>query len=144
MAQRGKQFLPGVLVVPVGTSVHFPNRDSMRHHVYSFSPAKKFELKLYTGTPANPVVFERAGVVTLGCNIHDRMVGWIVVVDTPYYAQAAEGAAQVQINGVPAGNYKLRVWHPRMAPGAAAHEQSEVVPATGNVRAAARLVGLAP
>ena len=112
MAQQGKQFLPGVLVVPVGTSVHFPNRDSVRHHVYSFSPAKKFELKLYTGTPANPVVFERAGVVTLGCNIHDRMVGWIVVVDTPYYAQAAEGAAQVQINGVPAGNYKLRVWHP--------------------------------
>lgn len=102
MAQQGKQFLPGVLVVPVGTSVHFPNRDSVRHHVYSFSPAKKFELKLYTGTPANPVVFERAGVVTLGCNIHDRMVGWIVVVDTPYYAQAAEGAAQVQINGVPA------------------------------------------
>ena len=101
MAQQGKQFLPGVLVVPVGTSVHFPNRDSVRHHVYSFSPAKKFELKLYTGTPANPVVFERAGVVTLGCNIHDRMVGWIVVVDTPYYAQAAEGAAQVQINGVP-------------------------------------------
>lgn len=144
MAQQRKQFLPGVLVVPVGTSVHFPNRDSVRHHVYSFSPAKKFELKLYTGTPANPVVFERAGVVTLGCNIHDRMVGWIVVVDTPYYAQAAEGAAQVQINGVPAGNYKLRVWHPRMAPGAAAHEQPVAVPATGNVRAAAKLVGLAP
>ena len=144
MAQQRKQFLPGVLVVPVGTSVHFPNRDSVRHHVYSFSPAKKFELKLYTGTPANPVVFDRAGVVTLGCNIHDRMVGWIVVVDTPYYAQAAEGAAQVQINGVPAGNYKLRVWHPRMAPGAAAHEQPVAVPATGNVRAAAKLVGLAP
>ena len=67
-----------------------------------------------------------------------------VVVDTPYYAQAAEGAAQVQINGVPAGNYKLRVWHPRMAPGAAAHEQPVAVPATGNVRAAAKLVGLAP
>ena len=96
MAQQGKQFLPDVLVVPVGTSVHFPNRDSVRHHVYSFSPAKKFELKLYTGTPANPVVFDRAGVVTLGCNIHDRMVGWIVVVDTPYYAQAAEGAGQDQ------------------------------------------------
>ena len=144
MTQQGKQFLPGVLVVPVGTSVHFPNRDSVRHHVYSFSPAKKFELKLYTGAPANLVVFDRAGVVTLGCNIHDRMVGWIVVVDTPYYARAAEGAAQVQINGVPAGNYKLRVWHPRMAPGAAAHEQPVAVPATGNVRAAAKLVGLAP
>lgn len=144
ISQENKQFVPAVRVVTVGTLVRFPNRDSVRHHVYSFSPAKKFELKLYTGTPANPVVFERAGVVTLGCNIHDRMVGWIVVVDTPYYAQAAEGAAQVQINGVPAGNYKLRVWHPRMAPGAAAHEQPVAVPATGNVRAAAKLVGLAP
>lgn len=144
ISQENKQFVPAVRVVTVGTLVRFPNRDSVRHHVYSFSPAKKFELKLYTGTPANPVVFDRAGVVTLGCNIHDRMVGWIVVVDTPYYAQAAEGAAQVQINGVPAGNYKLRVWHPRMAPGAAAHEQPVAVPATGNVRAAAKLVGLAP
>jgi hypothetical protein len=67
----------------VGTSVHFPNRDSVRHHVYSFTPAKKYELKLYTGTPANPVVFDRAGVVPLGCNIHDRMSAHIVVVDTP-------------------------------------------------------------
>lgn len=144
VAQEAKQFLPGVVVVPVGTQVHFPNRDSVRHHVYSFSPAKKFELKLYTGTPANPVLFDQAGVVTLGCNIHDRMVGWIVVVDTPYYAQAPEGAAQVRIDGVPAGSYKLRVWHPRLAPGAAAHEQPVALPATGSVRAAVKLVGLAP
>ncbi len=67
-----------------------------------------------------------------------------MVLDTPYCAHAGEGAAQVQINGVPAGNYKLRVWHPRMAPGAAAHEHPVALPATGNVRAAARLVGLAP
>ena len=62
MAQQGKQVLPGVLVVPVGTSVHFPNRDSVRHHVYSFSPAKKFELKLYTGTPARSNTTGLAGV----------------------------------------------------------------------------------
>ena len=74
----------------------------------------------YTGTPANPVVFERAGVVTLAATSTNRMAGWIVVVDTPYYAQAAEGAAQVQINGVPAGNYKAARLAPRMAPGAAA------------------------
>ena len=144
MAQRDKAFAPTLLVVQTGTPVSFPNFDTVRHHVYSFSPTKPFELKLYAGTPVAPVVFDRAGTATLGCNIHDRMVGWIVVVDTPYYARAAEGAAQVQINGVPAGNYKLRVWHPRMAPGAAAHEQTVAVPATGNVRAAARLVGLAP
>ena len=83
MAQQKKQFVPEVLVVPVGSEVRFPNHDTVRHHVYSFSPAKKFELKLYTGTPANPVLFDRPGVVVLGCNIHDQMVGWILVVDTP-------------------------------------------------------------
>jgi plastocyanin len=95
MAQQKKQFVPEVLVVPVGSEVRFPNHDTVRHHVYSFSPAKKFELKLYTGTPANPVLFDRPGVVVLGCNIHDQMVGWILVVDTPYYAQtlAATGKA---------------------------------------------------
>lgn len=144
MAQEKKQFLPEVLVVPVGTQVHFPNRDSVRHHVYSFSPAKKFELKLYTGTPANPVLFDQSGVVVLGCNIHDRMVGWIVVVDTPYYAQSPEASGRVQLEGVPAGNYKLRVWHPRLAPGAPAHEQAVVVPATGSVQAAVKMTGLSP
>lgn len=156
VAQEKKQFLPGVLVVPVGTQVHFPNRDSVRHHVYSFSPAKKFELKLYTGTPANPVLFDQPGVVSLGCNIHDRMLGWILVVDTPYYAQAPEGGpgeggvasasspARALLQSVPPGSYKLRVWHPRLAPGAAAHEQALVVPSTGNVQAAVKMAGLAP
>lgn len=156
VAQEKKQFLPGVLVVPVGTQVHFPNRDSVRHHVYSFSPAKKFELKLYAGTPANPVLFDQPGVVSLGCNIHDRMVGWILVVDTPYYAQAPEGGpgeggaasasspGRALLQSVPPGNYKLRVWHPRLAPGAAAHEQALVVPSTGNAQAAVKMAGLAP
>ena len=88
MAQEKRQFVPGVLVVPVGTEVLFPNRDSVRHHVYSFSPAKKFELKLYSGTPSNLVLFDKSGVVTLGCNIHDQMVRWVLVVDTPYYPPA--------------------------------------------------------
>ena len=77
MAQEKRQFVPGVLVVPVvpvGTEVRFPNHDTVRHHVYLFSPAKKFELKLYSGTPSNPVLFDKSGVVTLGCNIHDQMV----------------------------------------------------------------------
>lgn len=161
VAQEAKQFLPGVLVVPVGTQVHFPNRDTVRHHVYSFSPAKKFELKLYIGTPANPVLFDQPGVVSLGCNIHDRMVGWILVVDTPYYAQAPEGrdgggagasagvgagvgAGRAQLQAVPPGAYTLRVWHPRLAPGAPAHAQPVVVPATGSVQVAVKMMGLAP
>ena len=72
MAQEKRQFVPGVLVVPVGTEVRFPNHDTVRHHVYSFSPAKKFELKLYSGTPSNPVLFDKSGVVTLGCTSTTR------------------------------------------------------------------------
>lgn len=143
MAQEQKQFLPEVLVVPVGTQVHFPNRDSVRHHVYSFSPAKKFELKLYTGTPANPVQFDQPGIVVLGCNIHDRMVGWVVVVDTPYYALSPQSGGRAQLEGVPAGTYTLRVWHSRLPPGAPAQEQTVVVPAVGSVQVSVRMKGLA-
>ncbi len=150
MAQEKKQFVPGLLVVPVGTQVLFPNRDTVRHHVYSFSPVKKFELKLYTGTPTNPVLFDRAGVVALGCNIHDQMVGWILVVDTPYYARtpamppAATPVGKALLDNVPAGTYTLRTWHTRLPVGAPALEQTVTVPAAGVVAASVRLTGLQP
>src|SRR5205085_4294607 len=83
--QKNKTFVPHVLPVQVGTAVKFPNSDDIQHQVYSFSPAKTFNLPLYKGTPANPIVFDTAGVVTVGCNIHDTMNGYIVVVDTPYF-----------------------------------------------------------
>ncbi len=146
MAQEKKQFVPGMLVVTTGTEVHFPNRDAVRHHVYSFSPAKKFELKLYQGTPANPVRFDQAGVVVLGCNIHDQMVGWILVVDTPYFAQSGASGqppGQALLADVPAGSYQLRTWHPGMAVGAAALSQPLVVGANG-ATASVGLTGLAP
>ena len=156
MDQRDKQFAPRLVVIQTGTSVNFPNFDTVRHHVYSFSSAKSFEIKLYTGRPSAPVTFDKPGTATLGCNIHDRMVGWILVVDTPYYAQAPEGGpgeggaasasspGRALLQSVPPGNYKLRVWHPRLAPGAAAHEQALVVPSTGNAQAAVKMAGLAP
>ncbi len=144
MAQEKRQFVPGVLVVPVGTEVRFPNQDSVRHHVYSFSPAKKFELKLYTGTPSNPVLFDRPGVVALGCNIHDQMVGWILVVATPHYARSAGAAGRAQIDNVPPGNYTLRAWHTRLPVGAPAHEQALTVPATGGAPVPVRVAGLQP
>ena len=144
MAQEKRQFVPGVLVVPVGTEVRFPNHDSVRHHVYSFSPAKKFELKLYTGTPSNPVLFDRPGVAVLGCNIHDQMVGWIVVVDTPYYARTPAAPGRAQIDNVPPGTYTLRTWHTRLPVGAPAQEQALTVPATGAAAASVRLAGLQP
>ena len=148
MAQEKKQFVPAVLAVTTGTEVHFPNHDAVRHHVYSFSPAKKFEIKLYKGTPSNPVLFDQPGVVLLGCNIHDQMVGWILVLDTPYFAyssatgQPPGGALLAQ---VPAGSYQLRTWHPGLPVGAPALTQPLAVDAdAGETRAAVRLTGLTP
>lgn len=142
MAQQGKAFLPDVLVVTRGTAVHFPNRDTVRHHVYSFSSTKKFELKLYIGTPANPVVFDQPGVAVLGCNIHDQMVGWVMVLDTPYFAQTP-AAGRVVLPGVPPGNHTLRVWHPRLPVGAPAQAQPLLVPAAG-AQATVRLAQVQP
>lgn len=112
MDQRNRQFVPHVLVVQTGTAVQFPNSDDVRHHVYSFSPAKTFQLPLYKGTPQNPEIFDRAGIVTLGCNIHDQMSAFIVVVDTPYFAKTVNGAAT--LSDVDAGRYTIQVWYPDM------------------------------
>lgn len=144
MAQEKRQFVPSVMVVPVGSEVLFPNRDTVRHHVYSFSPTKKFELKLYTGTPSKPVLFDQAGVVLLGCNIHDQMIGWILVVDTPYFAKSPAGTGKALLDNVVPGAYKLRTWHARLPVGAAALEQAITVPATGMATASVRMAGLQP
>jgi plastocyanin len=142
MAQVGRQFVPAVLVVPTGTPVAFPNRDTVRHHVYSFSPVKKFELKLFAGTPANPVVFDKPGVVVLGCNIHDNMTAWVLVVDTPYYGRS-DAAGLVPLSDVPPGSYRLRVWHSRLPVGAPALDQALTVVASASTTTV-RLTGLTP
>ncbi len=143
MGQAGKQFVPQVLVVTTGTEVDFPNRDTVRHHVYSFSSVKKFELKLYIGTPTQPVLFDQPGIAVLGCNIHDQMVGWIVIVDTPYFGRtAAQG--QVVLDKLPPGNYRLRSWHPGLPVGAAALDQAVTVPAEGRLAVTVRMPGVAP
>ncbi len=114
MDQIDKRFVPRVLVVPVGALVSFPNSDNIRHHVYSFSDALRFELPLYAGTPAAPVRFPQAGVVTLGCNIHDWMRGYIVVVPTALFAlTGADGIARIE--AVPAGPWRVMGWHPDVA-----------------------------
>lgn len=140
--QAGKQFTQRVTVVPVGSEVAFPNRDKVRHHVYSFSPIKPFELKLYIGTPANPVRFDKAGIAVLGCNIHDNMAAWVVVVDTPHYGRSAQNGV-VAMGNVPAGSYRLRVWHPGLAVGAPAADQPLVVGAT-DLSLTFRLPGVTP
>lgn len=108
--QIDKEFVPLVSVVQTGTRVSFPNRDNIRHHVYSFSAAKKFEIKLYADTPSTPILFDKAGYVAMGCNIHDNMIAHLLVVDTPYFAKAdAHGMARIA--GVPPGDYTLVAWH---------------------------------
>src|SRR5689334_4111696 len=110
MDQKNRMFIPHVLPIQTGTSVRFPNSDDIRHHVYSFSPAKPFQLPLYKGTPANPILFDRAGIVTLGCNIHDQMSAYIVVVDTPFFEKTgADGKATLK--DVDAGRYSVRAWY---------------------------------
>ncbi len=116
ISQAKRQFAPRVTLITVGTRATFPNFDTVRHHVYSFSPIKTFELKLYAGVPNAPVTFDKPGVAVLGCNIHDTMAAWVVVADTPWFARsAADGRARIE--GVPAGNYRLRLWHAGLGPG---------------------------
>ena len=111
MDQRNQQFQPHVLAVRTGTSVSFPNSDDIRHQVYSFSPAKRFELRLYQGTPSEPVLFDKPGLVVLGCNIHDWMLGYIYVTDDPWFAVSDENG-RAAIAGLPAGRYAVTLWHP--------------------------------
>ncbi|MBY0511590.1 MAG: methylamine utilization protein [Rhodospirillaceae bacterium] len=119
MVQEHKQFVPFVLPVQIGTTVAFPNRDPFRHQVYSFSPAKTFELKLY-GNDAAPTVntatFDKEGPVALGCNIHDNMLAYIYVVGTPHFS-ATGGDGEGTIAQLPAGSYAVRVWHPNQKAG---------------------------
>jgi plastocyanin len=110
--QIDKEFVPNLTVVRVGTRVQFPNKDQIRHHVYSFSDAKSFEIPLYAGIPTEPILFDKPGLVVLGCNIHDWMRAYVFVVETPHFALTEEdGRASVEL---PAGEYSVRVWHPEL------------------------------
>ncbi|HEV7717292.1 MAG TPA: hypothetical protein VGO53_16960, partial [Steroidobacteraceae bacterium] len=110
MDQVDKTFVPGLLPVVVGTKVRFPNHDQIHHHVYSFSRTKSFELPLYKGEDAAPVLFDNVGVVKIGCNIHDWMSAIILVLPTPWFAQTgADG--RFELAALPAGTYKLAAWH---------------------------------
>lgn len=111
LVQYDKTFVPLMTVIRTGDAVSFPNHDKVRHHVYSFSTPKVFELKLYLGRPSAPVVFDKPGLVVLGCNIHDHMVAYVVVSDTPWNAvTGADG--MVRFDGIPAGDYELQYFRP--------------------------------
>jgi plastocyanin len=114
MDQKNLEFVPRVLVVAAGNSVEFPNNDSVSHQVYSFSAAKRFQLPLYKGQVHPPITFDHPGLVVLGCNIHDGMVGYIYVTDAPYFG-TTEARGSLQFKGLPAGDYRVAIWSPFIA-----------------------------
>jgi plastocyanin len=112
MAQQNLQFSPYVKVVQRNVDVTFPNKDDVAHHVYSFSKKNAFELPLYFDQKIPSRAFSNTGQVSLGCNIHDWMLGFVLVVDTPLHAQF-DGQAAI-IDDIPSGTYTLHFWHPGM------------------------------
>jgi plastocyanin len=127
--QKSRKFMPVMTVVQTGTEISFPNNDTVRHHVYSFSPSKPFELKLYSGTPGTPILFDKPGTVILGCNIHDQMVAYIQVVNTPYFGKSDQ-AGKVRMTDLAPGKYKLKAWHYQLPANAAAVETEITVAKT--------------
>ena len=113
MDQVDLAFAPDLLVIPVGSTVSFPNTDKTSHEVYSFSSAHNFKLGLYRGKPYPPEHFDRAGLVTLGCNIHDSMLAYILVTDAAYYGRTAADGTWAQAD-VARGRYRIEVWSPRL------------------------------
>lgn len=132
--QIDKEFVPFVLPVQVGTQVRFPNQDNIRHNVYSFSPARTFSLELYKGAAAPPVTFDKPGVVVMGCNIHDKMLAYIFVADTPHFART-DAAGTLVLKELPPGRYEVRAWHPRLVDAAESSMQKTSVGA-GDVKLA--------
>lgn len=131
--QRNISFQPHVLVVPVGATVRFVNSDRVRHHVYSFSRAKKFELKLFGREDDRTVTFDKPGAVALGCNIHDSMNGVIYVTTSPYVAiTGADGRAV--IGTAAPGRASVAVWHPSIrAPDNQMQQPAAIGPAGSSV-----------
>lgn len=138
VTQQQRQFQPQLSIVPVGTAVTFPNLDTVRHHVYSFSPTKKFEIKLYVGTPSEPVLFDRAGIAVLGCNIHDNMHAWVLVVASPWYG-TTDAQGRLSLPAVPPGQHVVKAWHPSLPASTAPQEAAVTVPAAGSPSPTARL-----
>ena len=134
MDQRDVRFVPHILIVEKGAEVEFPNSDVIAHHVYSFSRPNNFVLPLYKGTPPNPVHFMHDGIVTLGCNIHDGMLGYVVVVDTDVFGMTdARGAVSLSVDDR-ASSYEINIWSPRIRESSGPLAQSITSIPPGGVR----------
>jgi plastocyanin len=136
--QINRAFEPDLLVIPVGSTIEFPNSDAVSHQIYSFSPAKRFQLPLYRGKPYAPVLFDQPGVVTLGCNIHDSMLAYVLVTDAPYFGRTdASGAWAAEVTR---GPYRVTIWHPRLRDEGADLERQLTVNDTDRAELTLRLV----
>lgn len=123
--QRREQFLPLVTVLPVGGTIVFSNSDSTMHHVYSFATVRQFEFVLNSGEKSAAIQFDRAGIAAIGCNIHDQMISYVYVADSPWTAISdANGIVRFEL---PAGAYRTSLWHPEMAPGRQVPSTSVVI-----------------
>ncbi|MBF0344139.1 MAG: methylamine utilization protein [Nitrospirae bacterium] len=134
--QVDKTFIDFVTPIMVGTTLSFPNSDKIRHHVYSLSEAKKFEIPLYPPGKGkvNPVTFDKPGVVVLGCNIHDWMKAYIYIVETPFFAKTDKGGKAI-IKNIPAGEYKVEVWHPHIKKSSASVKETVVISKGSDMKA---------
>jgi len=138
VSQSDAHFDPFIVLAPVGAEVAFPNKDKVRHHVYSFSIAKRFEIRLYGRDETRRITFDKAGVVALGCNIHDQMMGFVVVLDTPIAAKVGP-SGEVTLANVPPGGGVLTVWQPFLRTPGNQIVQPVTIPAQGAVHAALTL-----
>ena len=131
VAQHDALFSPHVLPVMVGTTVEWPNNDSIFHNVFSMSDAKQFDLGLYKDSPPEKhVTFDKPGRVDVFCSIHENMHCIVLVLENPYFASTDENG-RYAITNIPPGTYKLKAWHERLP----ADEREITVPASGEVRA---------
>ena len=122
--------LVGLAVIQAGSKIYFPNNDKVRHHIYSFSAPHKFDQKLYSGTTADPQTFDKPGTVVLGCNIHDKMIAYVRIVDTPYFGKTDAGGSIH--SHVAAGKYVLKAWHPDIVGGNAQEQAVRLSDGTAN------------
>ncbi len=113
IVQDKEEFRPYVTAIVTGTRIRFPNQDKVQHHVFSLSKAKTFDIPLYRGEPKEAVLFDQPGIVSLGCDIHDWMSAYVIVLATPYFTKTADDGIAALAN-LPAGRYRLEVWHPRL------------------------------
>ena len=111
ITQKDMTFLPALLPIRTGSRVEFPNADDTYHNIFSYSPAKRFDLGRYRAdeSPVPSVLFDAAGLVVLRCDIHDHMRALIVVLDTPHFI-LTDPDGRFRLNGLPAGKYTLKVW----------------------------------